>query len=125
MDRQQRGRRSVSESTQRSEFAPAHTLREMFPGEAVLLHGTLPPIHLTAIRYWEEPDLAEAVRCRHAHNATCPLTDKAITKAEHHPVDIATLEAAKEQLPAVKPTSGAASGSGTSATAARSRARDR
>ena len=37
-----------------------------------------------------------------------------ITKAEHHPVDITTLEAAKEQLPAVKPTSGAASGSGTS-----------
>ena len=101
------GRRSVSESTQREEFAPAHTLREMIPGEAVLLHGTLPPIHLTAVRHWEEPDLAKQIGVGTATTATCPLTDKVITKAEHHPVDITTLEAAKEQLPAVKPTSGA------------------
>jgi type IV secretory pathway TraG/TraD family ATPase VirD4 len=38
-----RHRRSVSETVQRDEFAPANTLRQMYPGEAVLLHGTLPP----------------------------------------------------------------------------------
>ena len=82
----------------------------MVPGEAVLLHGTLPPIHLTAIRYWEEPDLAELFAAGEAPTtATCPLTDKAITDTEHHPVDIATLEAAKQQLPAPKPTPGATS----------------
>ena len=54
---QSSGRRSVSESQQREEFAPANALRQMFPGEAVLLHGTLPPIHLDAIRWWDEPKL--------------------------------------------------------------------
>ena len=66
------GRRSVSESTQRSEFAPAHTIREMVPGEAVLLHGTLPPIHLTAIRYWEEARSGKADRSRYCNHRDVP-----------------------------------------------------
>ena len=57
----QGGRRSVSESTQREEFAPAHVVREMLPGQAVVLHGTLPPIQLTALRYWDEPELRQLV----------------------------------------------------------------
>jgi type IV secretion system protein VirD4 len=99
----QGGRRSVSESTQREEFAPAHTLREMIPGEAVLLHGTLPPIHLTAIRHWEEPELVRLVGDG-ADDAeqTCPLTNDPVPKGPHAPVDIATLEAAKAQLPKVQ-----------------------
>lgn len=44
------GRRSVSVSKQREEFAPANTIRQMIPGEAVMLHGTLPPVHLEAVR---------------------------------------------------------------------------
>ena len=40
------GRRSVSRAEQRVDFAPPNTVRQMVPGEAVLLHGTLPPIHL-------------------------------------------------------------------------------
>ncbi|MAT06827.1 MAG: hypothetical protein CL424_17475 [Acidimicrobiaceae bacterium] len=95
----QGGRRSVSESTQRDEFAPAHTLREMFPGEAVLLHSTLPPIHLSAVRHWEEPDLVQLVQQGNVSVFTCPLTSDPVPDAEHPALDIATLEAAKAQLP--------------------------
>ncbi|HRD99929.1 MAG TPA: TraM recognition domain-containing protein, partial [Ilumatobacteraceae bacterium] len=96
----QGGRRSVSESTQREEFAPAHTLREMIPGEAVLFHGTLPPIHLTAVRHWEEPELAALVHHDDAlAEQTCPLTDDLVDDGDHPAIDIATLEAAKAQLP--------------------------
>ena len=55
------GRRSISETLQREEFAPANAIRQMFPGEAVLLHGTLPPIHLDAVRWWREPRLASLI----------------------------------------------------------------
>lgn len=106
----QGGRRSVSESTQREEFAPAHTLREMIPGEAVLFHGTLPPIHLTAVRHWEEPDLVRLVGEPTAGaEATCPLTDAVVSPGAHAAVDVATLEAAKAQLPKSqrRPTSSA------------------
>src|SRR5690606_7177648 len=96
----QGGRRSVSESTQREEFAPAHTLREMIPGEAVLFHGTLPPIHLTAVRHWEEPELAALVHRDDDHaEQTCPLTEQPVDDGDHPAIDIATLEAAKAQLP--------------------------
>jgi len=48
-------RRSVSESTHREALTPFHLLRQVRPGEAVLIHGTLPPAHLKARRWWEEP----------------------------------------------------------------------
>jgi type IV secretion system protein VirD4 len=51
------GRRSVSESVHREALTPFHLLRQVRPGEAVLIHGTLPPAHLTARQYWSEPDL--------------------------------------------------------------------
>ena len=101
---QQGGRRSVSESTQREEFAPAHTLREMVPGEAVLFHGTLPPVHLTAIRHWEEPELVRLVEAQtDGAEATCPLTEAVVSPNAHAAIDIATLEAAKAQLPKAQP----------------------
>lgn len=62
-------RRSVSESTHREALTPFHLLRQVRPGEAVLIHGTLPPAHLKARRWWEEPPpkrVAEA----HASRAT-------------------------------------------------------
>ena len=99
------GRRSVSESTQRIDFAPAHTVREMLPGEAVVLHGTLPPIHLTALRHWDEPELRAILEPADppTSSTTCPLTASPVDGTEHHAVDIATLQAAKAQLPAVRP----------------------
>jgi type IV secretion system protein VirD4 len=110
------GRRSVSESTQREEFAPPHTLREMIPGEAVLFHGTLAPIHLCAVRHWEEPELAVLVRDPgDRSHQTCPLTSEKVTAEPHAPVDIATLEAAKALLPA--PNRAAANAASTDPTA--------
>lgn len=55
------GRRTVSEHVQREELLPAHVLRQMRRQEAVLLHGTLPPIHLAAVRWWEDRQLRALV----------------------------------------------------------------
>ncbi len=57
-------RRSVSESTHREALTPFHLLRQVRPGEAVLIHGTLPPAHLKARRWWEEPPPKHAVEAR-------------------------------------------------------------
>jgi type IV secretion system protein VirD4 len=98
-------RRSVSETVQREEFAPANTLRQMYPGEAVLLHGTLPPIHLDAVRWWKEKDLRSLVPLSATGDPippddlpTCPLTDQA-AGTPRPTVDPATLQAALAQLP--------------------------
>jgi type IV secretion system protein VirD4 len=117
LDGNRRHRRSISQTVQREEFAPANTLRQMYPGEAVLLHGTLPPIHLDAVRWWKEKELQRLVPLDTDGNprppgdlATCPLTDQ--KAGEPHPaVDPTTLKAAIAQLPdPVTPrTSGSAS----------------
>jgi type IV secretion system protein VirD4 len=105
LDGRQSGRRSVSESTQREELAPAHTIREMVPGQAVLLHGTLPPIHLDAIRWWTEPGLAAMIPADAAGKplppdaGTCPLTDQKVAKETAGPVDVSTIESTRRQLP--------------------------
>jgi type IV secretion system protein VirD4 len=53
------GRRSVSEAVAREALSPYHLLRQVRPGEAVLIHGTLPPAHLEARRWWEVPHLKQ------------------------------------------------------------------
>ena len=102
---ERQGRRSVSQSVQREEFAPANALRQMYPGEAVLLHGTLPPIHLDAVRWWNEKQLADLVPLDDKGNprppdelGTCPLTELKAGEPVS-PVDPATLAAALAQLP--------------------------
>lgn len=99
------GRRSMSESQQREEFAPANALRQMYPGEAVLLHGTLPPAHLDAVRWWKEPQLAQLVPLDTVGNPqppadvrTCPLTD-IDTPTSKSSVDEGTFESTRGQLP--------------------------
>ncbi|MCM3921560.1 type IV secretory system conjugative DNA transfer family protein [Frankia sp. AiPs1] len=47
----QAGRRSVSRAPTRLELVPAALLRQVAPGQALLLHNTLPPAHLYG-RYW-------------------------------------------------------------------------
>jgi type IV secretion system protein VirD4 len=103
------GRRSLSESSQREEFAPANALRQMFPGEAVLLHGTLPPVHLDAVRWWKESTLSNLVPrgesgepCAPADLSTCPLGDQPAAESSG-PVDQATLDQALADLPRAKP----------------------
>ncbi|MBI5738863.1 MAG: type IV secretory system conjugative DNA transfer family protein [Mycolicibacterium neoaurum] len=55
------GRKTVSEHVQREDLLPAHVIRQMRRQEAVLIHGTLPPIHLRLVRWWEDHDLKALV----------------------------------------------------------------
>jgi type IV secretion system protein VirD4 len=53
------GRRSVSEAPTRIDLLPVSHLRQVPPGHALLVHGTLPPAHLRG-RYWyRDPRLYE------------------------------------------------------------------
>lgn len=45
------GRQGINDAPTRLELLPAHLLRQVLPGQALLLHNTLPPIHLHG-RYW-------------------------------------------------------------------------
>ena len=58
------GRRSISESVQREALTPFHLLRQVRPGEAVLIHATLPPAHLQARQYWTDPVLSKLAAAR-------------------------------------------------------------
>ncbi|MGH9186913.1 MAG: type IV secretory system conjugative DNA transfer family protein, partial [Acidimicrobiales bacterium] len=51
-------RSSESLSTTREGLVPAHVLRQMRPGEALLVHGSLPPAHLRPRLYWRDRGLA-------------------------------------------------------------------
>ncbi|MGE3448826.1 MAG: type IV secretory system conjugative DNA transfer family protein [Microbacteriaceae bacterium] len=76
------GRRTVSEHTQREDLLPAHVVRQMRRQEAVLLHSTLPPIHLRTVRWWEDRHLRALVPTGPDGNplpppsgGTCPVHD--------------------------------------------------
>jgi type IV secretion system protein VirD4 len=58
----QGGRGSMQLSTVRNPLAPAHVLRQMLPGDALLLHGTLPPVHLRTRPYYRDRRLAPLAR---------------------------------------------------------------
>lgn len=47
----------VTERTSRIGLVQPHCLRQMLPGDALLIHGTLPPAHIRARRWFDEPDL--------------------------------------------------------------------
>jgi type IV secretion system protein VirD4 len=44
-------------STTRAPLAPVHALRQMVPGDALLLHGTLPPAHIRTRPFYRDPEL--------------------------------------------------------------------
>jgi type IV secretion system protein VirD4 len=46
-------------STTRVPLAPAHVLRQMRPGDALLVHGTLPPAHVRTRPFFRSPHLAK------------------------------------------------------------------
>ena len=93
-----RGRRSISESQQREELVPNHLVRTMVPGEAVLLHGTLPPIHLRAVRWWTERRLRDLFPSIRPDVVTCPLTANA-AEVSGPVLDASTLEFSRSRLP--------------------------
>ena len=84
-----------------------HSIRQMYPGQAVLLHGTLPPVHLDAIRWWAEDDFRDVIPRDESGTiakqvvATCPLTDVVAPEDDEDEIlDSATVRDAKAQLPA-------------------------
>lgn len=52
------GHRSIGEDHRPARLVPAHVLRQVRPGEAVLVHGTLPPAHLRTVPYHRDRHLA-------------------------------------------------------------------
>ena len=56
------GQGSESRSTTREPLVAPHMVREMPPGEALLIHASLPPIHVRTTPYWEDPVLAARAR---------------------------------------------------------------
>ena len=54
------GRRSTTESTTYRTLAPAHVLREMKPGEGVLVYGHLPPARISMRPWFKDPQLRRA-----------------------------------------------------------------
>jgi type IV secretion system protein VirD4 len=55
-------RTSVTDTTNRVSLVQAHCLRQMTPGDALLVHGTLPPAHIATRRYYDERSLARRAR---------------------------------------------------------------
>ncbi len=74
------GRRSMSESPTRTELLPMALLRQVRPGEALLVHNTLPPAHLIG-RYWfRDPELhlvAKGYKLPRSHPACRRIADAA------------------------------------------------
>jgi len=104
-----RGRRSISEFQQREELVPNHLVRTMIPGEAVLLHGTLPPIHLRAVRWWTERRLRDLFPSTRPDVITCPLTANA-ADVSGPVLDASTLEFSRSRLPSPEGARAPASG---------------
>ncbi len=55
------GRKTISESPQREDLLPPHVVRQMRRLDAVLLYGTLPPIHLRLVQWWKDKQLSALV----------------------------------------------------------------
>lgn len=54
------GRRSTTESFSYRTLAPAHVLREMTPGQGVLVYGHLPPARIAMRPWFKDPQLRRA-----------------------------------------------------------------
>jgi type IV secretion system protein VirD4 len=57
-------RSNVTDSTNRVSLVQAHCLRQMTPGDALLVHATLPPAHITTRRWFEERSLRSRAALR-------------------------------------------------------------
>jgi type IV secretion system protein VirD4 len=99
------GRRTISENLQREDLVDAHVVRQMWPGEAVLLHGTLPPVHLRSVRWWTDKTLRELVdlddngRPVPPDASTCPLSDEEIVPGTDGGLDRSAHDESATHLP--------------------------
>ncbi len=58
------GRGSTQVGTTNVAMAPVHVVRQMRPGDALLIHGTLPPAHVRTRPYYAEPRLVARTTAR-------------------------------------------------------------
>ncbi|MGI8685563.1 MAG: type IV secretory system conjugative DNA transfer family protein [Acidimicrobiales bacterium] len=56
------GRNSEQVSTTREPLVPPHMARQMRPGDALLIHGTLPPAHVRAMPWFSDRGLSRRAR---------------------------------------------------------------
>jgi type IV secretion system protein VirD4 len=71
---EQLGRSTSQLSTSNLALAPAHALRQMRPGDALFLHGTLPPAHVRTRPFYQDARLAERAALA-PRRSTAPQTD--------------------------------------------------
>ena len=102
------GRKTISEHDQREDLLPPHVLRQMLPQSAVLIHGTLPPVHLELIRWWEDQQLRSLVPTDANGDpsppkdaSTCPVSEQTPTGVEPV-IDPNALGESLRQLPPPK-----------------------
>ncbi|MFP5376987.1 MAG: type IV secretory system conjugative DNA transfer family protein, partial [Acidimicrobiia bacterium] len=70
-------RHSTQHSTSREPLVPPHMARQMRPGDALLVHGTLPPAHVRALPWWSERRLSRRARHRPAPGLPLPAPEEA------------------------------------------------
>jgi type IV secretion system protein VirD4 len=113
------GRRTVSENVQSEDLLGPHVARQMLPGDGVLIHGTLPPVHLRSVRWWEDPKLKALVptgadgRPVVPEVETCPMSDVLVEveepsrgrETEHEPVS-AIAGPVRAETPGAEPRPG-------------------
>ncbi len=63
-DRQSSGRRSMTENSTTSNLIPADLIRQIQPGDALCIHGTLQPIHLQTRKWWKDRGLRQRAEGR-------------------------------------------------------------
>jgi type IV secretory pathway TraG/TraD family ATPase VirD4 len=63
-DRQSSGRRSTTENSTTSNLIPVDLIRQIQPGDALCIHGTLQPIHLQTRKWWKDRGLRKRAEGR-------------------------------------------------------------
>lgn len=104
------GRKTISEQPQREDLLPPHVVRQMRRNDAVLFHGTLPPVHLRLVRWWKDKDLRALVP--HGEDGkplpapttgTCPVSSTRTSQVESV-IDPAVVAEQVASMPKPKPT---------------------
>lgn len=114
------GRKTVSEHDQREDLLPPHVVRQMRPQHAVLVHGTLPPVHLRLVRWWEDRHLRALVPVDGEGRPAPPLDVPTCPVSDHAPVgvepviDPEALDESLAQLPGPRPAKASPSPAGSS-----------
>jgi len=91
--------RSLMESGTMTALAPGHVLRQMQPGDALLIHGTLPPAHLRTRRYYEIPHLQKRSSLTPPSDVTSKPHAAASDQSDRSALRVSADSAPAESLP--------------------------